>query len=1161
MTDFDDLMIKIPIETAVLFLGQKYDDGRMFEAMNGKYRQIALEGGAALKYPEAVERFINYCEENPKEKNDVISSINAAETNMHDERFETLISLKWSGIVTSLMHTMPGFGALCSVVRSAEVRTDYFGKKNPKLTYLFGQAGNEQANIPLSYEEQMKAEASKDRIWQQIVDRIKLRGILVVDGWDPQYDWIKERDFSAFISCPQRSVFFFNLSAETKKKPQIKLLISKGIAVVIEGDLCDWIQVNIKECHQYYYEIDDNDSVEITLDSLHDTAEHSVRGLEFNILNQLDKSIYVLDDSILDNPEYLDTIEYFMRFLSTENSEPLWGGYASGFYFKRDIDDELFEKVDRQLKNNDPVKNKIIVLEGRNASGKSASLGNLAFNLRKQRRYPVIYITSEMRDQRYFNQLFNLIRNHINEKLGARKTVVIWDRNTYDNDDLYHDLLKYLEECNVVVVGSRYMIDDRREKKRNVDVVSLPDELSSEREMPLLREALNVVTPEYANHFDEIVQTIEGISGNLSQNRTKQALKTYSDKGNWFLMIMYRLFEDLHKIQRASVKQETQSEKTNFINWLKDYSIEKFSENSFAKLYDVLGYEPSDRLEEYKEFVSEMYNMIAVAGKYGLELPAMVIYRAYEESYADDWGEFSARMECSSVIEMVQYEDAVITFRFRRSLMASLFLEEQVWESSGIAENELVNIEVRSLLKIIQNTNFDDISENEDSFSESMQVLNLIRKFGPNGPEPMRYKTHFLKLADAINKSNEDANDEAILVASHIIREGFTGDPFDSKQNGILLMARAKLIKAINKHGHYSRAQQLSRLKVELCANLLRSIKVDGQLTQMEWDIFDQINIYIDDAMAIDLNRFSAGVFFDTNLKVYPLLTNEGQRNKVLSRMLQIVDDVNDAPYGDFGGSIHNRMLAVWNFAKCYKEIEAENERLIAEGSDVGIYRKAMIEIGNYCFAQNPNEEDMNSIRNAIKILDEYPAIVRNNPRSLYLYIRLLWVSMTGKMPFMEKQFVSLSNEEWKKISFFCRTYITTDGAQKKALPYFINMINSFREGNVKEYKNMVNIARDFRRMMPAYVTFVILCDEKGTPVKENIKIVRNKNRSEVYSAVFDNTFYKGVEAYFKASNFKNVLKIVDGQPIKNALIGFNMYGVLVYGESDLKSQLGGQNL
>ena len=121
-------------------------------------------------------------------------------------------------------------------------------------------------------------------------------------------------------------------------------------------------------------------------------------------------------------------------------------------------------------------------------------------------------------------------------------------------------------------------------------------------------------------------------------------------------------------------------------------------------------------------------------------------------------------------------------------------------------------------------------------------------------------------------------------------------------------------------------------------------------------------------------------------------------------------------------------------------------------------------------------------------------------------------------------------------------------------------MINAFWEGNAYEYKAMIDITRKFRKKMPAHITFVVLCNEDGSPVMEDIKVVSGTNRNEVYCAEFQNPSYRGIEAYFKKSNFKDELDIHDGKPIKDALIGFNMYGVVVYGKSDLKLQIGGKN-
>lgn len=232
-----------------------------------------------------------------------------------------------------------------------------------------------------------------------------------------------------------------------------------------------------------------------------------------------------------------------------------------------------------------------------------------------------------------------------------------------------------------------------------------------------------------------------------------------------------------------------------------------------------------------------------------------------------------------------------------------------------------------------------------------------------------------------------------------MVREAFDGDPKSSDDNKILLDARTRLRKAINQYGNKSKSQQLVRLKVELSANLLKSISAEGCITSEERKIFNEIETYLESAMQTNITRFSAGVFLDAGLRVYDIENNNRNKARILSRMLQIVDDVNDMKFSAFGENIHDKILTVLSYAKKYDEIEDENKRLLAEGSDVGIYRKAMTILGDYSPVDIPNENEKKRILNAIEVLEENFQIVKNKPRSLYLYIRLLWLQLTGKPP------------------------------------------------------------------------------------------------------------------------------------------------------------------
>ena len=232
---------------------------------------------------------------------------------------------------------------------------------------------------------------------------------------------------------------------------------------------------------------------------------------------------------------------------------------------------------------------------------------------------------------------------------------------------------------------------------------------------------------------------------------------------------------------------------------------------------------------------------------------------------------------------------------------------------------------------------------------------------------------------------------------------------------------------------------------------------------------------------------------------------------------------------------------------------------MLAEGSDVGIYRRAMKKLSTYVLANEPDENDLMKVDAAIKELEKKIEIVQSKSRSLYLYIRLLWIKMTKQPMFTEKQFVSLDDEQWDSLAKLCRLYIHNPESQMKPLPYFILEINSFRTGNIKQFKEITEVTREFRKNYSAYVTYAILCDLDRNPIKENIRIKRSSNRRSIFSAVFDNPKYEGIEAYFKDSNFKDIIEIYDGKGIASALIGFNLYGVVVYGENDLYGQIGGK--
>lgn len=304
MLNFDEFVINLDSKTAILFLGQKYDDNKLIELLPKQYT-IRKEGGQR-KYCEMLDNFVSLCKEG-KPKDEILHDIKIAETKIIDDRFAKLLRLPWNGIVTSLVHGAPGFNELIEVTQLSDVKKDYYSAQKRKITYLYGKAQKEDGIriFPLSSEEKITSRNIKCRLWENILERIAMRGVLVVDSWDPAEDWLQASDFSLLIDAPKESVYFFNISEETQNNEIISCLIEKGIAVNVPSSLYDFCQYDDNEYSYDETEYDEASYCYFTISSQLDTRKRSVKKIEKNILYQLDSYIHVLDDSVLNSPNIM----------------------------------------------------------------------------------------------------------------------------------------------------------------------------------------------------------------------------------------------------------------------------------------------------------------------------------------------------------------------------------------------------------------------------------------------------------------------------------------------------------------------------------------------------------------------------------------------------------------------------------------------------------------------------------------------------------------------------------------------------------------------------------------------------------------------------------------------------------------------------------------
>lgn len=767
--------------------------------------------------------------------------------------------------------------------------------------------------------------------------------------------------------------------------------------------------------------------------------------------------------------------------------------------------------------------------------------------MKKEKRFPVLFITAEMAEQETYSILNRLLKNQFIEKLKCRKTVLIWDKNTYEHDEVYEEMKRDLVECNVVIVGSRYFVESRgynfNKKKNNTSpvVITLSENLSPETELPALKETLSGISPLYEENLDSILDKAKNLEKQVKERQRSYISISLNDDANWFFIIMYRLFEQIHVQQQLGVARESKKAREKLEILLEEYNYDRYATGVFGKLLGLLESTTikSDTSDPNK--AGKILNMIAVVSKFGIVLPIMILLRAFGDN-TDDNVKFIKQMSRNSMIRVNMNENGIMLISFRHLLEASLYLQ---WQFSS--SEELQEKEIEYLIDVINNTNFYN--------GEAWIIISLLRKFGPNGPEKSKYKRFYVQIADALKDNNNSHNVEAILIRCHLLREAFDYNDESEERARRLQEARPTLRKTIANLGSNDKSRKMARLKVELSSNLVRSLPVKAAFTKEEREMFWEINELLSDARKIDFSAHSIEVFLNAALKMYNNESDKELKKYLISQMVQLVDDVSDfhPEYMD-QDSLQNKVIQVREINNNHEETEVEYRALIERGSDTGIYLKAMRVLDDYALNENLTFETSERVKKALGILGEHKKIIEKKPRSLFLNIRLLWLEKTGAPFYSEKQCTRLSEKDWYELNRLCTLYTHLEEHSYIALPYFIQAVYQFIYGSDNSFRKLLKETRKKECRSPAkHYTYIMWCNEMGVPRTIDAVLKSRHTGNASFVAELSEGKHFGTSAYFTESNFKNMLCFENNMPLGKVNVGLSLYNVVVYEAEEYK--------
>ncbi len=255
-------------------------------------------------------------------------------------------------------------------------------------------------------------------------------------------------------------------------------------------------------------------------------------------------------------PKYLHP-SYFAAFLKNNTGYPKWFGYAEKYALERGFQKDLTEAVHNSLENPANFDHRPILLHGQSGAGKSVALGQLAYDIFHEKKFPVIYITNptvtfsvDNKDNSEaaarYRDLFDFIKT-LQDDYGAKSTLLIWDCSGFEYERTgYRKLYTYLRNggLNVALVGTNYQLQNRQAQLK--DFYDIPAEIKLNQEE--LAQFRAILKHKSGLEMDEV-----------------DAILRYSNEEN-FLAILYNIFWDIRNDMSRGIYTEFRQTVKDILN-------------------------------------------------------------------------------------------------------------------------------------------------------------------------------------------------------------------------------------------------------------------------------------------------------------------------------------------------------------------------------------------------------------------------------------------------------------------------------------------------------------------------------------------------------------------------------------------------------------------
>ncbi len=747
-----------------------------------------------------------------------------------------------------------------------------------------------------------------------------------------------------------------------------------------------------------------------------------------DLWNQVSRSAIVLDDTmLLPDPTTSSARLYqeFREFLSESSARPIWKAYHKGLAFTRHFEHQLYREVRNRLAlvSTRDLQREPIILHGQTGTGKTIALGRLAFRIRQEGHYPVLFI--ERKTQRPQTSDIDTFCKWA-EDGGAEACLVIWDG--MEEVEQYYALLQYLvgRGRKVVVVGSYYYIaqepsrsDGKRRRKSHV-------------ESPAQLE------PAELEDFDRFLRTFNLALDERGDGHQPTRARVPDET---FLVALYHLLPPTRPRIITGLLSEVGRSEQRIRQYSQQEPVEPIFETALATamykagLISVTLADSSSREEFAGEDVDEfgkLIGLVMVPGSFGLMVPIELLIRTLDRYGVMHFVNLLKRVDIFR-----WYEDAVgnIAIGPRHPLEARLIMFSKL----GGARFEVQY--VQSLLIHVR--------ERDNNNAEIQFAIELVRNMRPEerlgggsggrderartgfGRSTARYVPFYRDLAETLGKLREEHslyNPRLMLQESTLLREAvkmqdMRGAPLADAEE-ILQRAEGIIDLALT---HLDQERQNKMLHgailveyASIIGTRIRHLLDYGGSHLEARKLFERVRDEVFRAQSLNTESYYP---IDVLAWVTSDLLEKGElqpleRANIAADILHIFERADSEDFSfDQRERFHIRRSEI---ARSLGNLDLSNEAFDAlqkMGSRAGYYLRAYRQAGlrPQDLVNEPiSKMQQANCRLAAAYLEEHRQDIAGDGRCLYLLLRLWWLSHTDKPIFYhERQTVPFTQQDW----------------------------------------------------------------------------------------------------------------------------------------------------